>query len=300
MKHGFLILCHNHYEQVRKLVSLLDNSDSYIFVHIDKKSLFSNEEFFKFCKEVHNAHIIFVDRINVQWGGYSQIESTMRLFKEASKDKYNIDYFHLISGADLLLKKWKDFNDFFETNKGAQFVSFVPEKFQKSFQKRIKYYYFFQEYIGNPRLAIKQKNLRKITLLIIQRVLILSQKIMRIDRRKNNINILFTAGSNWVSINKEFLNYIVSKEHWIEDTFRNTICSDEMFVTTLLSNSNFSKKVLPNHRYIDWRRGNPYIFRNKDYNELMNCDALFARKFDQEVDSQIIDKIYTKISELPK
>ena len=45
-------------------------------------------------------------------------------------------------------------------------------------------------------------------------------------------------------------------------------------------------------RYIDWNRGNPYIWRNKDYDELINSEYLFARKFDYNKDKEIINRIY--------
>lgn len=226
-------------------------------------------------------------------GGYSQVQATLNLFNEAIK--YDIDYFHLISGADLPLKTWEEFNTFFEENKGTQFVSYVPEEYQEKLQKRVKYYWLFQEQIGNPKQAIRQKEFRKVCLLIIQRGFVLIQKIIGVDRRKRNEDISFRVGSNWVSITNEFLKYIVSNEQWIKKTFKYTLCSDEVFVTTLLSNSKAFTKIQTNQRYIDWGRGNPYIFRNSDYNELMHSGKLFARKFNQEVDSKIIDRILQQL-----
>lgn len=294
MKHGFLILLHNNYEQVRKLITLFDKEDSYIFLHVDKKSKLTDKDISLFFQSAQIAHIILVDRVSVQWGGYSQIQATMSLFKEAIK--YDLDYYHLISGADMPLKSWKELDAFFEKNKGVQFVSYVPDTYQKSLQKRIKYYWLFQEIIGNPKQVIQQKSIYKIFLLCVQRVFVFIQMLMKVDRRKKNEGIIFTIGSNWVSITKGFLDYIVHNEQWIRKTFNHTLCSDEVFVTTLLSNSLFSKKVQPNQRYIDWGRGNPYVFRASDYNELVSSGKIFARKFDQNVDSQIIEAIFATMT----
>ena len=41
-------------------------------------------------------------------------------------------------------------------------------------------------------------------------------------------------------------------------------------------------------RLIDWKRGSPYTFCEKDYMELKNTDMLFARKFGAETDENII------------
>lgn len=296
MKHGFLILLHNNYDQVRKLIILLDNKDSYIFLHIDKKSNLSDNDVAQFVNVAHLAHIFFVDRVSVQWGGYSLVQATLNLLKKA--DEYDLDYYHLISGADLPLKSWKAFDAFFEKQNDVQFVSYVPEEYQQSLQKRVKYYWFFQEKIGNPKRAIQHKDYYRISLLAIQRALVFVQKALGVDRRRKNADVSFRIGSNWVSITKDFLSYVVGKEQWIKETFKDTLCSDEVFITTLLSNSKFSGKIQDNQRYIDWGRGNPYVFRERDYAELMTSEKLFARKFDETVDSQIVDKVYTSIHNL--
>jgi len=48
-------------------------------------------------------------------------------------------------------------------------------------------------------------------------------------------------------------------------------------------------------RKIDWNRGTPYTWLKKDYEELINSEFLFARKFSETVDSEIIDKIFNKL-----
>ncbi len=293
MKHGFLILLHNHYDQVRKLITLLDNKDSCIFLHIDKKSTLTDEDVSRFNDAAHLARVIFVDRVSVQWGGYSQVLATLNLLKKA--DEYNLDFYHLISGADFPLKSWNVFDDFFLEHRGFQFVSYVPADYQHRLQKRVKYYWFFQEQIGNPKRAIQKIDAYRILLLAIQRTLVFAQQVLGVDRRKKNTGISFWIGSNWVSITHDFLSYIVSKEQWIAETYKETLCADEVFIQTLLSNSEFANKVQGNLRYIDWGRGNPYVFRASDYDELMKNDMIFARKFDETVDSQIVDMIVTSI-----
>lgn len=49
-------------------------------------------------------------------------------------------------------------------------------------------------------------------------------------------------------------------------------------------------------RLIDWGRGRPYIFRSEDYEELINSPYLFARKFDENIDGQIIQRLYDYIA----
>lgn len=292
MKHAFLIMLHSNYEQTKKLLKLLDNVENHFFIHVDKKSNFSKKEEVDFRECIIKGQITFVERISVHWGGDSQIRAELALLKEAVKEDF--DYFHLISGVDLPVKDWKTIDAYFQDNNGYQFVSFSPERYQVSLQKRVKYYWLFQEKIGNPKVAIKRRQMVKIFLLALQRGLIEIQQLFHVDRRKNQ-KIEFRTGSNWFSVTGDFARYIVQQERWIKKTFKYTLCGDEVFVCTLLANSKFAKQVLPNQRYVDWKRGNPYVFRLEDLNELLTCNKIFARKFDQTIDNKIIDAIYDKV-----
>ena len=46
--------------------------------------------------------------------------------------------------------------------------------------------------------------------------------------------------------------------------------------------------------------GHTYPFRKEDYDELMNCGDFFARKFDTDVDSEILDMLDKRIYEWNK
>ena len=48
-------------------------------------------------------------------------------------------------------------------------------------------------------------------------------------------------------------------------------------------------------RKIDWSRGGPYVWRKEDFEELIDSDCMFARKFDEKIDLEIIDLLYKRI-----
>ena len=64
-------------------------------------------------------------------------------------------------------------------------------------------------------------------------------------------------------------------------------CVDEVFIPTLIYNSPFKNSIYKSDsneymscmREIDWNRGTPYVWRNDDFDYLINSDKLFARKF---------------------
>lgn len=63
-----------------------------------------------------------------------------------------------------------------------------------------------------------------------------------------------------------------------------------------MSSNNYCDNYETIRYLIDWKRGNPYVYRSADYEELMASDMLFARKFDWNIDKEIVLKLYTAIS----
>ena len=72
---------------------------------------------------------------------------------------------------------------------------------------------------------------------------------------------------------------------------------------TILLNSQFKNSVINNNvRLIDFDRGknsSPYTFKKDDYDELVNSNFLFARKFDENVDKKVVDLIYNYVMDGP-
>ena len=78
MRHAFLIIAHNEFKILQRLVSMLDSEGNDIYIHFDKK-----------VKQVPSIHteksaVFFPqERIDVRWGNVSQIKTELVLFKAA-------------------------------------------------------------------------------------------------------------------------------------------------------------------------------------------------------------------------
>lgn len=115
----------------------------------------------------------------------------------------------------------------------------------------------------------------------------------------NKYKMSVKKGTNWFSITDELARYVVKNEKLIKDMFKYSISGDEHFLHTLVWNSSFKDNVYNLQdeldsckRLIDWNRGQPYTYKEQDYDLIINSDKLFARKFDMSVDSKIVDMIY--------
>lgn len=291
-KHAYLIMAHNHFETLGKILSVLDDERNDLFVHVDKKA----GDFDRVILEqnVKKSGLIFVERIDVVWGGFSQIECEMNLIKAVLRNG-EYDYLHLISGADLPLKNQNDIHDFFDKNKGTEFVEYDKSQIEEKYMDRVRHAYRFQNVYGRNR-----KNPLMIALFLFDKVSDRLQTLFKVNRVKNE-NVIWQKGPNWFSITGEFARYLVSHEDFINRVFKYSVSGDEMFLQTVLVNSEYGKNVYksgvdaadsPALRKIDWNRGAPYTFRFQDYDELISDDnAMFARKFNPDTDNRIIEAI---------
>lgn len=292
MRHAILITTHDNVEISKNLLSLYDDKNIDFYFLIDKKAKSYNEEVLKdICKK---SSVYFVPKINIYWGSFSQIQAEYILLENAVKKSY--DYYHLISGCDIPLYTKNEFFDFFEQNKGKEFVEYSPKEIaeKNKVQDRVKYYYVFMESV-REKSAIKRKPktfLREFFLKL--------QRLLKIDRTKGKE---FQYGSNWFDITDDFAKYVLKNKPWVIKHFKKTCCADELFLQTLLFNSPFysnnyyclneKNRILQRNRYTDWTRGQPYTFKKEDYNEIINIkESLFIRKFNYKNDAEIVNKLF--------
>ena len=287
MKHAYLILAHNNFYTLKVLLKLLDNENNDIYIHIDKKTRNVPKE--EILSVVQKSNLHWVTPIKTYWGHSSLVNAELKLIKTAILN-VEYEYLHLISGVDLPLKKQSEIHKFFEDNKGKEFVGFSNLK--NNYEDRVKYYYWLQKYEKNSKIIAK-----------LQEILTKFQKILKVNRLKNS-NINIQKGCQWVSITGDFAKYIIKQEKWIQKFFANTNRSDELLMQTILINSPFAKNIYNKNdeyksclREIDWERGSPYVWKKEDKDILLSSNNIFARKFDENVDKEIMKIIMNNFIE---
>ena len=291
MKHAYLIMAHNEPYILERLLKLIDDKRNDIYLHIDKKWRDFDFEYFK--KIVNKSNLYFTDRLDVRWGTYRQIECELLLF-EMAHNNGGYSYYHLLSGIDMPLVNQDVIHDYFDKNNGKEFICFdyhnkvLPDTIDK-----IKYFHLFVNNMRNNNLIIK------VIFKIFHKIFLIFQKIFHVNRLKK-VPLTIRKGANWVSVTEVVVDYILSKKEMIRKIFSYSVCADEVFLQTIIYNSDLYDKLIGYKnddnfaikRYIDWKRGKPYTFKSEDFNDLINSGCFFARKFSIKVDKEIIDKIY--------
>lgn len=290
MKHAYLIIAHNEFSILQRLVQQIDDERNDIYIHIDKKVNNFNETYIK--ESVNKSKIKFIkDSYYVKWGGYSQIEAEMILFNEAYYGG-NYRYFHLLSGVDMILKDQNYIHDFFKRNDGYEFISCAT----REHVKQMNIVNRFNSYINIQYAGI------------IKRIYMKLYNKLGIKRYNNKFEISY--GSNWCSITYNFVKYILDNKNWIRRTFEYSHACDEVYKQCLIINSEFKERLYLarnkqdnimesdnmisfNLRYIDWNQGrpNPKIFTMSDYDKIISSTCIFARKFSEKIDNDVIEKI---------
>lgn len=295
MRHAYLIMAHNKFEQLSELLRCLDHENNDIFLHIDEKVLFT-EKSITYNLQKSKLHI--VGRVKANWGGTSLIWAELNLI-EAALNTGSYSYLHLLSGVDLPLKSQQEIHDFFKNNEGKQYI-YLEDKIPEWAINRIKFYYPFQEYFDrNNKLGN-----------VLRKICVITQSILGINRIPSNMEI--GLGSQWFDITEDFARYIIRNKSLIKEIFSKGFCVDEMFIQTLYLNSSFNSydgrytysgedtwvanQYMNISRAIDWKRGQPYTYQDDDFDDLMSSGCNFARKFDMETNPALFYRIVNEVT----
>ena len=142
----------------------------------------------------------------------------------------------------------------------------------------------------NYFISLNARRLRKIFIKI--------QLFLQIDISKN-MSYEIKKGHDWFSITHKASKFLIEKEPEFKKHFSRAFCPSEFFTQTLLYNSDFKKNIynlddenIGSQRYIDWKRGSPYIFKQEDLELLKNNKMMYARKFMESEDIDIINSLY--------
>lgn len=289
-RHAYLIMAYNNPDQLLKLIGLLDDCRNDIYVHIDAEADFPMD---RLKGAAHKAGLVVTERVPVRWADYSQMKAEFVLLETARNSGTRYSYYHLLSGMDLPIKTQDEIHRFFD-GQTDEFIGIVSRESQYN-RNHVRYLYP----LLRTKLYRKYKLVRCFNV-----AFVLLQKLLGVDvqKKRNTEGWAFYDGWTWFSITEDFVEYVLSKKDLVDTVFCNSKASDEKVLQTLAYNSDFRDRLHDmknlkkgSMRYIDWKRGTPYVFRSSDFDELMASPCMFARKFDERVDSDIIDKIYAHL-----
>lgn len=282
MKIAILLMIHKINDQVNNLIKTFDKDKFDIFIHIDKKVTD--------LTEIYRDENIFIleDRISVMWATVDVAHAHIKLLKAAYEMNEYLHY-TLISGQDLPIKPTNELYKELINHKDISYININTDKEwinKTEINVNLKY----------PRFMIKRNNFSRIIKKIYQAI------FGSMIRSKYRVNYF---GSQWMSLTHEFVDYLFynyNVETELLKEYKYSICVDETMIHTLFMNSRFKELRRDNLTYVDWSEGNssPKTLTLNDYKKIKISNKFFARKFDENIDKEIITKILDDIREKGK
>lgn len=283
---AILILAHKNIGHVTKLATILHNNFE-VYIHFDKKM--NIPENYKQILDKKNIH--YISKIDVHWGSWSIGAATVLLMKEVLKNR-QIEYIHVISGQDWLTIPSKNIYDKFIDNDRI----YMTYSKAKNVKKKGESIILWQKYYFNYDKINRRSTFGK----IYHRGLLLIQSLLRINKfKKLGINLEIYSGENWVDMPRDAVEYCINylESHPNLLKMLQTGCfSDEFWMQTILCNSpEFKQRIVKNHhRYIKWQKQHgsyPAILDMSDFDNIINGDYIFARKFENPYSDELITQL---------
>ena len=307
MQKNYLVLAHKNPDQLYRMITALNDNVSHFFIHIDAKSPIA-----PFKERLQGLPVYFIDKRECCfWGDFSIVRATINLMEAAAKENKK-GYFILMSGQDYPIASQKEINTFLEQYDGYDFIDFLPieDKWKaKMVKDKLFHYHILHSgkrghsncYAPFFHCAISQKS-RTLFHLLKGRLSWKHFKLLcKLPARKAPFSKQYAGSQFWAFSEKTFykvLTYIREHHTILEDYYHYTSSSDEIYFHSILINlqsTDTEIKLKPSLTYVNWERKGvqlPVLFKNNDFEELTSQrEKLFARKFDIEIDSDILDRL---------
>jgi len=286
MKLFYLILAHTNLPQVNRMINALQHEQAEFFIHFDVRVPLDEIRKCPF----YNAPGVTIlrNRHKINWGGYNMVRATLGLIRAACKKK-EAGYLILLSGQDFPLKSTAFIYDFLKKDYGREYLEYFSLPSDNwalnNGLDRIQYLWFVDTIHIDDCFKLYEM-----------------QKYNEMSRKYFH-ELPPYGGSQWWCITTECADYLLRflrNNPVYEEYFQYCFIPDETFFNTIIMNSPFKERTVNNNlKYIVWPGGgaHPLTFTLNEWDMLMQCDRLWARKFVDQGNSPILDRLEAHIGQ---
>lgn len=283
MKHFCGIIAHQNPAQLSNLILQLNREEIGFCIQLDART---KSNMLKHDSQIEQK-TLKVDR-KLYRAHFSLVQAAFDLMQESLKVPY--DYFHLISGEDLLHCTAKEMDQIIEEQGASNFLNHYEVPVELGSQAvngtPISNYQHFALQGGMGLLSARHFP-KSNTVQFLNRKLGAYRTYWRL------YHLLFKTklpeaklyvGSAWFSIKRELVEYFLEqRETELVKAFKSALFPDEMLFQTLAMNSPFAKELINSDlRYIQWSEHSPKRPKYLDefsLDEIKRSNSLFSRKW---------------------
>jgi hypothetical protein len=312
---AYLVLAHQHPAHLARMVRALESPAARFHIHVDAKA-----DLQAFMHELPPSEsVTYVpDRVDVQWMGYSIVEATLRLVRQALRDEFS--YALMLSGADYPIKPREQIEAFY-ASASEEFLCFWRLEDRPEWLHKIRYFY--------PVDLVPIRGWSTGTEPSWWRRFFWGRWYMYrkyMPKRRFFRGVVPYGGPDWWALSRPCLEYVVDfvrRNPSFARFYRYTEAPSEMFLHTVIMNSPFEARVrnraryeawrgerqalggtlprLPedsfHFRYVDWSgeadglREKPAVLDDRDWDALASTHCHFARKFDPVRSATLLERV---------
>jgi len=304
-RHAILIMMHQNPKQVARLVHYFPADRCVCFIHVDSKSGIDKCELRQCLDQVGEngkQTVILKKSLSGVLACWSLVEISIELLKEAvsyEKEKgIKFGWFRLLSGQDYPLKPFDEYETYIDSNPNEYMGLQLLEEDQHIRDKFARWRNPApREYAANhPKSIIFNKSYIGVShVLEVIKTKLIGTPAEYLQKHE----IIPAGGPSWWTISHALVGEILqeySENGMITQVIRQTATPEESYIQTIYINSKLYHGLKTwNLTIANFGRreqvvtGHTYPFRKEDYEELVTCGDYFARKFDESVDSEILD-----------
>jgi hypothetical protein len=268
---AYFILVHRLPEQFKRMFRAIYVPGNQYLVHIDRSSGPELQADIKaFLAPYQNVSTL--DAKPAVWGGYSLVDAELRGMAKLLKMNSSWTHFINLSGQDFPLKTQNYINDYLKLNGDRQFIRAVDQRRVRP-ETLNRLSHFFIEAFGRIfRTGVRRPAMSGVTPYI---------------------------GTQWKVVTRAFCEFACHDKQVkpFRIFYRRSLIADEGFFQTLMMNRGKHGAVINDDlRTIDWVpdgdvKLRPRTFTKSDAMRLTLSADFFARKFDANEDSVILDHL---------
>ena len=303
---AIIILAHKNVTQVKRLINRLNHKDVDIYIHCDKKWTNGYNE----LKRMESDDIfVSDDRMYTNLDIWELAEAPIFIISRMRK-KYK--YYALLSGADYPVvpidKILRELNQSYP----KPFIDCTPYDKNNWVYHKFSSYGLYRRYSNYLNKHLKKCFFRSVLKLpVLCFTIYILDKIYNPKQKLDNLGVQLYGGSAWWILPDKIIEYILTEynknEEYIE-ILKKTHTPEETFYQIMAMRSPLANLVEVNpvdrvsqncktYAYFSSAtkpfKGHPYEFTTEDYDLLKEKSktCYFARKFDIDVNEEILDEI---------
>jgi len=266
-KLAYLIIAHHQPNHLARLIQTLDDENSFFFIHIDEKVSMAP---FQAAVGQHTNLVFLPNRVRIQWAKFSIVQALLNLIQTAVASGHAFTYYTVLSGSDYPIKHKQEIYTRLQAS-DRQFL-----RIDRKLSNEPKY---------SHRHVIKD----------------LPQGQYFGNWTPYHGSMYWSLTADCIRFILDFINnnpgYVALHHHIFapDEVFFHTLVKHSPFASAIthdFSDGNYPDHLQHGNHFIDWsgrRKRLRLTLDEQDLGDLSASSMLFARKFNQQISSKLLD-----------